>query len=101
MQKLENAIVRVYLADGYWKMGVLYPYFEGPESDEHKPMFFRADNCDFDVASRCYVFRLPQLGDETVLRDVYIPEQFVVGIAIRVGDKPAEPRENMRKVGFV
>ena len=63
MVKIKNAIVRVYMVDGYWETGVLRPYFEDPQPDLHVPMFFRSDNCDFDPVSRCYVFRLTQRGE--------------------------------------
>lgn len=67
-----------------------------------KPMFFRSDNCDFDVASRCYLVRLPQLvpqlGSEIIFRDVYIPERFVFGVAVKHGNGPPE---DMRRFGFV
>jgi hypothetical protein len=97
MLKIKGAIVRVYIADGYWETGVLRPYFEDPQSDVHAPMFFRSDNCDFDSESRCYVFRLQQLGEGSTTRDVYIPERFVVGLAVRHGTEPPEP---MRQIGF-
>jgi hypothetical protein len=98
MQKIDNAIIRVYIADGYWETGVLWPYFENDQSEVHCPMFFRSDNCDFDPVSRCYVFRLAQLGESSTTRDVYVPERFVVGVAVRYGTEPSEP---MQKVGYV
>jgi len=102
MSKAENVIVRVYLEGAYWETGVLLPYFEDfhPCPDAHKTLFFRSDNFDFDAVSRCYIFRLPELGDASVLRDVHIPERFVLGIAARNG---SEAREDMRKIqlGFV
>jgi hypothetical protein len=100
MEQIENAIVRVYLADGYWKTGVLHPYFEDPQQDVDKPMFFMSDNCGFDQASRCYVFGLPQLGSASIVRDVYIPERFVVGVAVRQVNEPPEPERDRKKFGF-
>lgn len=90
--------MRVYIADGYWESGVLWPYFENDQSDVHCPMFFRSDNCDFDPASRCYLFRLTQLGQRPITRDVYIPERFVLGVAVMGGTEASEP---MEKIGFV
>lgn len=98
MEKIKNATVRVYLADGYWKTGVLHLYIEDPQPHENKPMFFRSDNCGFDEASRCYVFRLRQLGSDAIFRDVYIPERFITGVAVKHGNEPPEDR---RKFGFV
>ncbi len=98
MKKTENVIVRVYLDSIYWETGVLNPYFEDFRYEEHKTMYFRSDNVDYDADSRCYIFRLTQLGDPPIRRDVHIPERFVLGIAIRDGE---EPREDMQTIGFV
>jgi hypothetical protein len=100
MQEIKDAIIRVYIPPEYWETGVLWPYFEkeGTErDDECKPIFFRSDNCRFDETCRCYLFQLPQMGDDSIIRDVYIPEHWILGIAVRHG-KASE--ENMRKIGF-
>lgn len=98
MRKIENAIVRVYLETAYWQTGVLRRYFEDFDPAVHRTMFFRSDNIEFDAGSWCYVCRSPQLGDGSILRDVYIPERYVLGVAVRDG---SQPPEEMRKVGFV
>ena len=63
-------------------------------------MFFRSDNCSFDEASRCYDFRRPQLGSADIVRDVYIPERFIVGVAVRQVNEPPEPEQDKKKFGF-
>jgi hypothetical protein len=98
MEKVENGRVRVYLETAYWETRVLSPYFEEIEPTEHKTMFFTSDNIAFDVESRCYVCRLAQLGDGSVLRDVYIPERYVLGVAVRLGSQPPEEKQ---KIGYV
>jgi hypothetical protein len=61
-------------------------------------MFFRSNNIAFDSECRCDVCRLPELGNGSVLRDVYIPETYILGVAVRSG---SQPPEEMRKIGFV
>jgi hypothetical protein len=100
VRKVENALVRVYIRDGFWETGVLRSYFQDLQPDLHTPMFFRSTNCDFDVDTRCYIFKLPELGREPpVLRDVFIPERFVVGLAVKQA-ADEEYSSTIGRVGF-
>lgn len=64
----------------------------------HSPIFFRSNNCDYDVDTGCYVFRLPELGKvPEVMREVHIPERFIVGLA----SKELEGGEQYSRIGKV
>ncbi len=100
MRKIENVLVRVYIDDGFWETGVLKPYFQDPQPNLHAPMFFRSTNCDFDVETRCYIFKLPELSkDPPVMREVFIPERFVVGVAVKQA-ADEECNSTIGRVGF-
>jgi hypothetical protein len=48
MRKITDAVVRVHIAKELWESSLLKPFFEDPTPGANVPMYFTADNCEFD-----------------------------------------------------
>jgi len=93
-----DGVVAVFLRPGYWETGILWMYFnERKPGEKDLPVFFHSTNCDYDPVAGCYKFGLAALHDPTLIEDVYIPREYVVGIAVR---KEPVSKNQMRSIGF-
>jgi len=100
--RIEKAnIICVYIAMECWDSGLLQNFFYMLPQENNLPIYFMTDNCDFDAASNCYVFKIPRLHpdspDTQDIHDVYIPREYVRGICVKHGEKS---KQDMRMIGF-
>jgi hypothetical protein len=61
------------------------------------PAYFWNRNCEYDDAANCYKFKIPLLHNPSVIEEVYIPREHVLGVSVRYG---AVPDDEVRKIGF-